>query len=150
MRKRTGNTIYLRRRRTGFRLRRVLLVSIVVFLCAFAAYHVVGKVARPYLVGWQESREIAQLKKESAAIEAENRELKQRIAYIRTPAGVEAEARKQGMVREGEVALLVQTPEQASSEQAEAHKLANPTMWQKVVSRVADFFVSDRKPVPKG
>lgn len=64
---------------------------------------------RPYLLDRDEVAEIRRLSAEVAAAEAENEALRRRIGVLRTPKGVEVEARRHGWVQPGEV--LIQTSE---------------------------------------
>jgi cell division protein FtsL len=81
---------------------------------------VIGKGAKPYLVGYTENREIAQINRQIARETALRKDLNKQIEYVQTPAGMESEARKLGWVKEGEVAVVVDdtkkepTPEKAS------------------------------------
>lgn len=65
------------------------------------------KAARPFLLYVQESQENRRIEKQIAELRSENSTLRQRITYIKTPPGAEAEARALGWVREGEVSLVI-------------------------------------------
>jgi|GEM_PF-3538541 len=134
---------YLRRRRTVLRFRRLVFWSALICLCVYIAYHCAEKLARPYFVDWQEARDIARIKHEINAVAAENRDLRRQIAYLQTDAGIEAEARKLGMVKEGEVALVVEAQER--NELTRTEKAPSPR-WQSVMRRIASIFVKPRKP----
>ncbi len=81
------------------------MLSIAGILLAVGA--VIGKGAKPYLVGHTENREIAQINRQIAQETARHKSLDKQIGYVQTPAGMESEARKLGWVKEGEVAVVV-------------------------------------------
>jgi hypothetical protein len=68
---------------------------------------VIGKGAKPYLVGYTANKEIAQINQQIAHEKARQKDLSKQIGYLQTPAGMESEARKLGWVKEGEVAVVV-------------------------------------------
>lgn len=77
---------------------------------AFGSFLSVGflrKAARPFILYVQESQENRRIEQEIADLRSENSTLRQRITYIKTPVGAEAEARALGWVRAGEVSLVV-------------------------------------------
>ncbi len=55
-------------------------------------------------------REAARKRAEVAALKAENRELRERRRELRDPAALEQEARRQGMVKAGEKAYVIELP----------------------------------------
>ena len=116
-----------------------LLVAVAGVAIFFGA--VISKAARPYLISYGESREIAQVKKEIAEAQAENNTLKRDINYLSTLKGKEAEARKLGWVKEGEVALVVQQPEDAESKEIEqAKQQAKEPIWRTAGRRILELF----------
>ncbi len=131
-----------RRPKKLYRLVRRLIRPVGIVLGMLLLWHIAGKVAEPYILDSREARETARIKREIARLEAENRNLKNEIPYLKTEAGIEAEARKLGMVKEGEVALIIQNPIKEESEQ-ETKRLAHPTLWQKIAGGVESLFVSD-------
>jgi len=82
----------------------------------------------------------------NAAAEAENKKLKEDRAYLQTAQGKEAEARKLGFVKEGEISLIVEHPEKSEP------PVLNPppppvkkTFWQKVADKAATVFATRNK-----
>jgi len=140
---------YRPRRRT-VRLRRFLRTSLMLLAIGFGIFigwHVVNKIAKPYIVGYCEGREIAQIKAEIAQEKRDNRSLNREIRYLGTEAGQTAEARKLGMVKEGEVALIVETSEQDPShtrEESGVEKDKKP-FWQAAGAWVAGLFGGGKK-----
>lgn len=134
--------VYMRKRRRVFSLRRLLALSVLLFVCVFIAYHCSEKLARPYLLRWQEAREIARIKREIEAVESENRELRRQINYLQTAGGIQAEARKLGMVKEGEIALIVKRPEK--NDLGSAREISSRSVWRNVISRIAVIFMNGR------
>ncbi len=92
---------------------------------------VLSKAAEPYVVGYAESKEIAQVTQQIADEKAKRKDLKQQIRYLRTPAGMESEARKLGWVKEGEVAVVVDnsrkepTPKELTEKSPFVNRLGN-------------------------
>jgi len=74
-------------------------------------YMVLAKATRPYVISYAESQDMTSIKQQKEAAEAENRRLKLEKDYLLTSKGKEAEARKLGWVKPGEVAVVVQQPE---------------------------------------
>lgn len=120
-----------RSRKTRFA--RIAVMSLAAAGVLFVAGSVIGKVLEPYVVGYGENREIAQVTEQIRQLEAERRDLKRQIRYVQTPAGMEAEARKLGWVKEGEVAVVV---ENAKAEPKTEDPLRAPFM-----NRVGNGFV---------
>lgn len=83
-------------------------------ICFTCAGRIAGFAMEPVaatMTTGQEIRGLEQLiERESAA----NEQLKADIAYLKTPAGVEQEARQRGWVKPGEVALAIVTSENGS------------------------------------
>ncbi|HHX38384.1 MAG TPA: hypothetical protein GX715_00330 [Armatimonadetes bacterium] len=83
------------------------------FLCLGAAAALVWLTCaalRPYLLDREEVAAIRRLSAEVAAVEAQNDALRRRIAVLKTPKGIEVEARRLGWVQPGEI--LIQTSEE--------------------------------------
>jgi cell division protein FtsL len=106
--KRTASPKKRTSRKTRFT--RVALTALAIAGVLFITGAVIGKAVKPYLVGYGENREIAQITDQIAQEEAQRRDLKRQIRHVQTPAGMEAEARKLGWVKEGEVAVVVEGP----------------------------------------
>src|ERR671916_725868 len=88
------------RRRTSIRLGRVaLLGTLVVILLLYIS---------PAKHWWQQSRTAAAQKDELRDLTEENRTLKKRVRALRDPGALEREARRLGMVRQGERAYVIE------------------------------------------
>lgn len=59
---------------------------------------------------WEQSRTAASQSEELRALEAENAQLKRRANALRNPDTLELEARKLGMVEQGERAYVIENP----------------------------------------
>ncbi len=121
------------------KLLRVLLVLTLLAAGGYCLKATVCKLARPYLISHSESQEIVALQKQIASANIENIQLKRESELMGTPQGKEAEARKLGWVKKGEVALVVQQPDQSRllQEQAEAMK---ETFWQSAGKKLVGVF----------
>lgn len=132
-----------RPRRRALRIRRLAYASLAVIagagilLCVGAA---VGKMAKPYVVGHREGKEIAEIKRQIAEAESENRELKAAIEYLSTPAGVEVEARKLGWVKKGEIAVVVERPRSEQSTVGPVEDADRVSFWRRVGRGIARLF----------
>jgi cell division protein FtsB len=85
------------------RLARVALVA--VFFCVLVLY------LRPLHSYWSTRHEHAQRTAELHAAQAEHRRLLDRRKALGEPSALETEARRLGMVRQGEKAFVVQSPQ---------------------------------------
>ena len=140
-RKARSTTRYKPKRRSRFaKYIRVLFTLTTIAGILFCVGAVISKAAKPYLISCGESREIAAVKKEIAEACAENRALKGNIAYLSTPRGKEAEARKLGWVKEGEVALVVEQPQKPGSEGARAEGVSDKSFWRSAGQRILELF----------
>ncbi|GEM_PF-2714977 len=125
----TSKVIHIKPRRTAApkkrrskqtRYTRIAVTTLAIAGVLFGVGAVISKAAKPYVVGYSESREITEITQQIAEEEARRRELKSEIRYLQTPAGMEAEARKLGWVKEGEISVVVEnakkepTPEEVS------------------------------------
>ncbi|MHB0911926.1 MAG: FtsB family cell division protein [Armatimonadota bacterium] len=114
------------RKRSRSKMARFLRSALMIAACCgvlLCAYMVIAKIAHPYLISYSESKDIVQVRKEIAEARAENSTLKRDMDFLKTPQGREAEARKLGWVKPGEIALVVERPE---PEKKEAAKLESP------------------------
>ena len=125
-----------RRRRTKLaRSFRVLLALAVAACGLVVAGAIIAKGARPYLISHGEAKEIAQS-------EAEKRALKKNIEYVQTPQGKEAEARKLGWVKEGEIAVVLEAPQGSEGANGQPSDSAKrESFWQAAGYRVLSLFV---------
>jgi cell division protein FtsB len=91
------------RRRTSIRWDRLgrlaLLVTLFVILMLYIS---------PAKHGWQQSRTAGAQKQELEDLTGENRTLKNRVRALRDPGALEREARRLGMVRQGERAYVIE------------------------------------------
>lgn len=132
--RRTAGPKRRRSRRPHYTRMIVIVLSITGILLGVGA--VIGKGAKPYLVGHTEGREIEQINRQIAQEEARRIDLNKQIEYLQTPAGMESEARKLGWVKEGEVAVVVDdtkkepTPERSSE----------PTFLQRIGKGITGLF----------
>lgn len=104
------------------KLRKAARTAVVLAIGAFillAVGAVIAKAARPYLITYNEAREIEQIKRQIAEAEAENKALREDIAYLQTKRGKEVEARKLGWVKKGEIAVIVEPTDEPADENAE-------------------------------
>ncbi|HUV05380.1 MAG TPA: septum formation initiator family protein [Armatimonadota bacterium] len=132
-----------RRRRTKLaRSFRVLLALAVAACGLVVAGAIIAKGARPYLISHGEAKEIAQIKQQIAQSEAEKRALKKNIEYVQTPQGKEAEARKLGWVKEGEIAVVLEAPQGSEGANGQPSDSAKrESFWQAAGYRVLSLFV---------
>ena len=128
------------RRRKLVRSLRILLALVAVGCGIVMVGAVIAKGARPYLISHGEAKEIAQVKRQIAQAESENRVLKKGIGYLRTPRGMEAEARKLGWVKEGEIAVVLEEPEGSQGANGEPSG-SHESFWQAAGLRILGLFV---------
>ncbi len=119
---------------------RVALMVVAVAVGVYLAMLVVAKVTKPYRISYGESKEIASIQKQIADAKTDNEQLKRDLAFLATPQGKEAEARRLGWVKKGETALVVQQPDQSKFklDQAEAMR---ETFWQSAGKKLIKMFV---------
>lgn len=87
-------------------------VGIVVGAAVFAfAGRIAAFAVEPVAVTMRTGKEIRQLQDLQRREAQVNEQLRQDIAYLKTPAGIEQEARRRGWVKPGEVALSIVQPE---------------------------------------
>jgi cell division protein FtsB len=91
------------RRRTTIRWDRLgrvaLLATLIVILLLYLS---------PAKHWWQQSRTAGAHREELGELTKENRELKRRVRALRDPGALEREARRLGMVRQGERAYVIE------------------------------------------
>ena len=116
----------------------MLLMLACMALVIFIVKAVVMKAARPYLISYNESKERSDIQQQIAQAKAENRALERDIIHLGTPEGKEAEARKLGWVKQGEVAVVV--PQVGKSPFA-SEPLPQETFWDHLGRRMAGVFV---------
>ena len=121
-------------------LQRVVGVLVVLIIIG-ATWMILAKATKPYRIGYDESKEITDVRNQISKAELENKRLKQDIDYIKKPEGKMVEARKLGFVKEGEVAVVVEQP---NREQYEMDQTKSPpvkdTFFQSVRKQIAEFF----------
>jgi cell division protein FtsL len=104
-----------RRKRKTSKLLRILLMAVVSATCIVTLFLVIHKAAKPYLLSYGESKEIADLKSEINSSLVENKALKDSISFLQTPQGKEVEARRLGFVKDGETSVVVEQPHESPS-----------------------------------
>jgi cell division protein FtsB len=87
-------------------------------LCVAFAGRIASVALAPVVLTQQTGRDIQNLQQQVAKEAAGNEQLRNEIARLRTPAGVEEEARRRGLVRHGEVALSIVSPEKPDPDDA--------------------------------
>lgn len=104
-----------RRRKTGRRPRRILgMWARVTLLAAFigvlglAIFGIVTKAIRPYREARTQKGQMSVTREQIAALDAQNADLRRRIAYLKTPEGKTTEARKMGFIKDGEIPIVVE------------------------------------------
>ena len=90
-------------RRSGIRWDRVGRVGLVTTLGVIMLLYV-----SPALHWIQQSRTAGEQRSELRELVAKNRELKRRVRELRSPGALEREARRLGMVRQGERAYVIE------------------------------------------
>jgi len=108
---------------------------------AFIVRAAAMKVARPYVISYTESKERSDIQRQIAQAEAENHALKQEIVHLDTPEGKEAEARKLGWVKQGEIAVVVPN---VGPSPFDGEPLPRPTFWDQLGIRMAGVFVKGK------
>lgn len=106
---------------------------------------VITKAARPYLISYGESKEIAEVNRQTKEAAAEKSALKRDIKYLTDPKtqarALEEEARKLGWVKKGEVALVVAQPKESNENAQPVVPTEEKTFWQSAGQRVLGIFV---------
>lgn len=80
-------------------------LAVVAIYCAFA---VIQKAVRPVKLLCAGKAEVSKMEEKFAKDKAENKALREKRKYLLTPSGAEAEARKLGYVRPGEVSVIIE------------------------------------------
>jgi len=132
--RRTAGPKRRRSRRPNYRRTIVTVLTIAGILLVAGA--VIGKVVKPWVVGHTEGREIAQINRQIAHEEALRIDLNKQIEYVRTPAGMESEARKLGWVKEGEVAVVVDDTKKSPTPE----KASEPTFLKRIGNGITGLF----------
>ena len=100
----------------------------------------VAKASKPYLISYGESKEISDIKNQIADARAENMAIKKDIKYLSTPEGKEAEARKLGWVKEGEVALVIEPHESENKDGQSLNPPVKESFWSSAGRRILGLF----------
>ncbi len=120
-----------------FRISAYLLVMAIVLV---GIYMVIAKATRPYRIGYIESKDISDIKKQIEQAKAENKALKDDIEYLKRPEGKTVEAENM-FCKEGEVAVVIEQPDRA---QFELEHMKNPpveeTFFQVWKRKISEFF----------
>jgi hypothetical protein len=88
-----------KRKRAGNYFLRLLLPVLGGVVAAYALFQICVKLTHPYRLGYEMSQEVRQAQSELDKQRIVNSELYRRIRYIKTPEGIEREARRQGFYR---------------------------------------------------
>jgi cell division protein FtsB len=92
-----------------FFVRGLLITSLVTGTLVFC-YTALLNISHPYILGAQQSAEIAEKTQEIKTIAAENSQLTKQSAFLVRPDGIEYEARLKGYLKPGERSLVLTTP----------------------------------------
>ena len=85
------------------------LLGMAIVALALAAVGLVAKAIKPYREARQQSQQLLDTEHQVAALQAKNRNLRLRIAYLNTTSGAVLEARKIGFMKPGEIPFVVET-----------------------------------------
>ncbi len=95
------------RRILGLWARAALSVGLIA-VTLFLAVCLAAKAVKPYREASRQRVQLAATRQENEMVEAQNVQLEQRIAYLRTPGGIASEARRMGYLRPGEYPIVVE------------------------------------------
>lgn len=140
--RRSGKTADSKR---SSRMTKLVLRSIVLVCGVAIVTFAITKAARPYLLDFGEKREITEVKSQIATAKAQKKALEEQIAYLATPAGREAEARKHGWAKPGEIAIVIGEDKDSSEGGHEPGETgSHEPLWQKAGRHVLSVFVRER------
>jgi cell division protein FtsL len=91
-------------------IKTALGIVLAVAAIAFAG-RIAGLALQPVMATYRTGQEIRSFQRSVAVEESTNAALREDIAYLRTPAGIEQEARRRGWVKPGEISLSVIAPD---------------------------------------
>lgn len=103
-----------------------------------------AKLVKPYIIYRTENKEIAEIQKQIAAEKAENTRLKRELRDLDTRLGKEVEARKQGWVKPGEVAVILEPPDDSHNSEPTPEIDVQKSTWQKICHAVGRIFTSNK------
>lgn len=95
------------RRILGLWARITLLVGLIA-VTLFLAVCLVAKAVKPYREASGQRVQLAETRRQSGVLAAQNVQLARRVAYLRTSDGVASEARRMGYLRPGEYPIVVE------------------------------------------
>jgi cell division protein FtsB len=95
------------RRILGLWARAALSVGLIA-VTLFLAVCLAAKAVKPYREASRQRVQLAATRQENEMVEAQNVQLEQRIAYLRTPGGIASEARRMGYLCPGEYPIVVE------------------------------------------
>ena len=95
------------RRILGLWARAALSVGMIA-VSLFLVASLVAKAVKPYQEVGRQRVQLAETRRQSDQLDAENVLLERRIAYLKTPDGVASEARRMGYLRPGEYPIVVE------------------------------------------
>lgn len=145
--KRKNSTVRKPKRKRFLSQKFVRNVLTLLGMCAVLLFiiMVTHKAIRPYLISYGESREIANISREVAAAEKENKALKKDITYLTDKKtknkAMTAEARKLGWVKNGETAVVIERPQKPEySTEHFLNSSKNRSLWKKTRDSVIGLF----------
>jgi len=86
---------------------RGLMISVLLSITVVVCGAVLSQVSRPYVIGAQQSSEIADKTNMLHQLDSENARLSDQCAYLSRPDGIEYEARLKGYLLPGERSLVI-------------------------------------------
>ena len=95
------------RRILGLWARAALSVGLIA-VTVFLAVCLVAKAVKPYREASRQRVQLAETRRQSDLLAAQNVHLERRIAYLRTSGGIASEARRMGYLRPGEYPIVVE------------------------------------------
>lgn len=117
-----------------------VLAVVVISVLGFAS----AKAVRPYLLSYGERKEIAVVKAKIEVAKADQKALKEQLKYASTPEGREAEMRKHGWAKPGEIAVVIPEEGKASDRLPDPGEAELPEpLWQKAGRHVLGLFVRE-------
>lgn len=146
--RKSGNRRTSRKIRLSPSLRRFLQsvkMYVLVTLVLFTVSSIAAKAVKPYLIYYNENKEIAEIQKQIATEKAENARLKHELKNLDTRLGMEVEARKQGWVKPGEVAVILEPSDGPHNGQPSSEVDAQMSIWQKIHQTVGRIFTPNKQ-----
>ncbi len=112
-----------RRRKKKQQLLQIIVFGVVAVVVVLVGFVVIRKVAKPIGLLFAEREQVRQMQKQLADAKQEKKQLLEKKRVIASPSGAEAEARRLGYVRPGEVSIVIEeTSEPAPNESVEGSR----------------------------